>query len=64
MERDKKAQKISDIWHGNNLSMEGLKQTLKNLGTKFDKKSIKIPPEGVKSEWNRLAKWAKTGQQL
>lgn len=63
MERDKKAQNISDIWQGSNLTVEGLQQVLKSLGTKVNNKPPEVPIEEINKDWNRLAKWAATGQQ-
>ncbi len=63
LERDKKAQNISDIWQGSNLTVEGLQQVLKSLGTKTDKKKHEIPVEEVSNDWERLASWAATGQR-
>ena len=55
LERDKKAQTISDIWQGNNLTIEGLKQVLSSLGTKLDSKPPETPVDEVNKDWKRLA---------
>lgn len=54
-ERNKKAQSISDIWQGNNLTVEGLNQVLKALGTKINDKPPELPVEEVNKDWSRLA---------
>lgn len=64
IERDKKAQTISDIWHGNNLTVDGLKKVLSSLGvnTNPDEKLTEVPIEKVNKEWSRLASFmAKRG---
>lgn len=55
MERDKKAQKISDIWQGTNLDFDGLKRVLKDLGTKVDDKPKEVSVDEVNKDWKRLA---------
>jgi len=57
LERDKKAQKISDIWQGTNLTLDGLKQVLKDLGMNLDKKPEEKSIEEVNSDWKRLAEF-------
>ena len=55
-ERTKKAQNISDIWQGNNLSVEGLKQVLSELGSKQKTSKKEEPKAGeVQKDWKRLA---------
>jgi len=54
-ERYKKAQNISEIWQGSNLTVEGLNKVLDALGMKINKKSSEIPVEEVNKDWKRLA---------
>ena len=56
-ERTKKAQNISDIWQGSNLTVEGLNQVLKSLGTKINNKPPEAPVEELNKDWARLAKF-------
>jgi len=62
LERDKKAQSISDIWQGNNLTVEGLKDVLKSFGMNYDKKPENIPIEEVNKDWKRLASFMSKNQ--
>ena len=48
------ATELSTIWMGNNLSQEGLKETLKSMGVKNPKK-IEPTNEEVTDSWMKLA---------
>jgi len=54
IERDKKAQNLSDMWQGNNLTFEGLKQVLQGLGVKTEDRG-KLSVEEVNKDWSKLA---------
>jgi len=55
MEREKKAQDISDSWQANNLTYDGIKEVLKDLGIKEPKKKPDSEDtEKVNKDWRRL----------
>ncbi len=54
MEREKKVQNISDIWQGNNLTLEGLKEVLRELGAVRGKAKGPSVAE-VNKDWRKLA---------
>ena len=54
IEREKKAETLSNMWMGNNLAYEGLKEVIKDLGIKPQKKAEPSIAE-VNRDWNRLA---------
>ena len=51
-ERESAAQKLSTIWMGNNLSQEGLLDTLKGMGIK--QRKIEPTDSEVKANWMNL----------
>lgn len=53
-QREIMATELSTIWMGNNLSQEGLKETLKSMGVKNPKK-IEPTNEEVTDSWMKLA---------
>jgi len=54
MERESKAENISNLWMGNNLAYEGLKDVLKNFGIKPQKK-VEPSVAEVNKDWSKLA---------
>jgi len=56
MEREEKARSISEKWQANNLTLEGLKEVLKELGVSPSKQKPKGPSvDEVNEDWKRLA---------
>jgi len=53
-ERESSAINLSNIWMGNNLTQEGLMETLKNMGVKKPKKEEPTKEE-VSDSWKKLA---------
>jgi len=63
-ERNKKAQEISNIWQGNNLTLEGLEQVLHSIGSpsNLDKKQASVTPEEATKNWKKLASFMSANQ--
>ena len=54
-EREKKIERLSYLWYGNNLTYKGLKETLTKMGVSMKQEEELPTDKEVQRDWNRLA---------
>ena len=60
LEKEEKAETLSNIWMGSNLQYKGLKEILDTLKGPTTRSAVEPTATEVKSEWKRLASFMRT----